>query len=317
MLTIQKCDAYVRHTLGGPIGAPISAQELVRVTGGWFTTAHEWSFNEPRQELLMPRAAIELTGATWTEGTLTLTKTGAFASYVFVDEDYVKVSAGTGAITGEYEIASRTDDDSIVLVNSIGAAADASTDIAGTMPNNTVTLPADLKTILWIDTDGQDGRGFIWVGGEQFNHARAGRFGFTSRSTRGVIVATQNATTPGVLTYRLEVDPHTTDPKPLLMRYTVGWRQPTDDTDELPLPADGAMDMLFLQALIAHARGLDKEDELPLADRLDALTRSAYWRQHKVRDGTGRTELGPIRGTNIRRRDRYVYGRPFAYIRDN
>lgn len=74
---------------------------------------------------------VAVTAATWDEASLTLTKVGGFANYTWQVGDKIRITGGTGATVGDYEIASRTDDDSIVLSSSIGSGADAQTDVAG------------------------------------------------------------------------------------------------------------------------------------------------------------------------------------------
>lgn len=61
-----------------------------------------------------------LTGATFTNSTKTLTKTGAFAGYTFNSGDRIAITGGTGVTVGYYAIASKTDNDNIVLVADIG-----------------------------------------------------------------------------------------------------------------------------------------------------------------------------------------------------
>jgi hypothetical protein len=68
---------------------------------------------------------VAVSGANWTDATKTLTQTGAFANYVWRSGDLITITAGTGVTAGQYVIASRVDDDSIVL----------STDINGTSSN--------------------------------------------------------------------------------------------------------------------------------------------------------------------------------------
>lgn len=72
-------------------------------------------------------AAIEtnanFTAATWTAGTLTLTKTGAFAGYEFRAGDTVTIVSGTGSTPGAYAIASKVDSDNITLATSPGVNA--------------------------------------------------------------------------------------------------------------------------------------------------------------------------------------------------
>jgi hypothetical protein len=72
---------------------------------------------------------LDLSGATFTTATKTLTSVGAFASYdhaaatapEYVSRyNYIYISGGTGVTPGLYEIASKTSDDAIVLVADIG-----------------------------------------------------------------------------------------------------------------------------------------------------------------------------------------------------
>lgn len=76
---------------------------------------------------------IPLTGATWTNGTLTLTKTGAFTNYTFRVGDRIRITGGTGATAGYYIVASRVSADAITLTATIGAGADGQTNIAGSL----------------------------------------------------------------------------------------------------------------------------------------------------------------------------------------
>lgn len=61
-----------------------------------------------------------LSAATFTTSTKNLNETAAFAGYSFTSGDEIYISGGTGVTPGLYEIASRTDDDNIVLVADIG-----------------------------------------------------------------------------------------------------------------------------------------------------------------------------------------------------
>lgn len=63
---------------------------------------------------------FNLSGATFTNATKTLSSTGAFTSYTFNAGDRIAITGGTGVTTGYYEIASRTSNDAIVLVADIG-----------------------------------------------------------------------------------------------------------------------------------------------------------------------------------------------------
>jgi hypothetical protein len=304
MLNLKKCEAHIEHSLDGPIGAPISTRELAAMAGSWLYSAHTWSFTKARHKILIPRPFIAVTGATWADGTLTLTKVGAFANYTFVNGDYLTVDAGANVdkVGSKHEILSRPNDDSITLKTSIGAAADTDTDIGATLPNNIIPLPDGVRSISAIDTDGANSEGFRWITDEEIVQGQTGRFSVNSSAMRGVLIATQNGTIPGSISLAIEVEPSQTAPANIHIRYRMGWTTPTDDEVALPLPAGGELDMLFLQALLAHANALDKEDAGALQDRLGAITGSDYWKTAKRLDGGKRTNIGPIRGSAIHRR---------------
>jgi hypothetical protein len=96
--------------------------QLVQTAGGIWTTCTGAGANN-----------IALTGATWTDATKTLTKTGAFTNYVFKAGTRVRITGGTGATAGFYVVATRASADAITLVTSIGVGADGQVDIAGTV----------------------------------------------------------------------------------------------------------------------------------------------------------------------------------------
>lgn len=66
--------------------------------------------------------SANITAATFTNATLTLSKTGAFASYTWQSGDTVTIVSGTGVTPGSYAIGSRTSDNAIVLEADIGGA---------------------------------------------------------------------------------------------------------------------------------------------------------------------------------------------------
>ena len=89
----------------------------------------EWNFR--RRQVSMNIKTVTATNLTYTNGTKTLSGTGAFTNYVHVTGAMILITAGTGATTGLYEIASRTSNDAIVLTSALGSAADGQTDFAG------------------------------------------------------------------------------------------------------------------------------------------------------------------------------------------
>lgn len=67
--------------------------------------------------------AVSITGATWTQATKRLVKTGAFTSYTHATGRLIKITGGTGITTGSYVINAKISDDEIELVSSIGPNA--------------------------------------------------------------------------------------------------------------------------------------------------------------------------------------------------
>lgn len=82
-----------------------------------------WSFRK-RSVQVSIKYLSTVTGATWTESTKTLTQTGAFTNLLFTSSRpaMVLITDGTGATIGEYQVASKTSSDAIVLTASISTA---------------------------------------------------------------------------------------------------------------------------------------------------------------------------------------------------
>lgn len=91
-----------------------------------------WNFR--RREITLRVLPVEVSAASWTNSTLSLDETGAFADYLaFQEGDIFVCTGGTNAVRGEYMIASRTGDDAIVLGSSLSATGGdlATGDITG------------------------------------------------------------------------------------------------------------------------------------------------------------------------------------------
>lgn len=92
-----------------------------------------WNFR--KRQVTMVINQLDVTDATWTESTKTLTKTSGFTDYTHVDGARIQITDGTSAVAGEYIISSRTSANAIVLESSLSSTAgDLSTgDIDGTL----------------------------------------------------------------------------------------------------------------------------------------------------------------------------------------
>jgi hypothetical protein len=85
----------------------------------------------------LDNTGFALTDCTWTAGTKTLTKTGAFASYTYAAGHYTYISSATAGTVGLYTVASRTSDNTIVLgtlIQGAGVASDQTDVATGTGP---------------------------------------------------------------------------------------------------------------------------------------------------------------------------------------
>jgi len=112
----------------GEIGTPPGGFGIARMRDVLFTRLQIQGI----RDFFMPDSpTVPVTGATYTEATKRITKSGAFTNYTHRPNDRFVVDAGTGATAGEYVIASKVDNNTIALETSIGAAADAQTDIGG------------------------------------------------------------------------------------------------------------------------------------------------------------------------------------------
>ena len=98
------------------------------VVDGWDTEAN----NPAGIKIAFQRLPMVIAGGTWDASALTLTKTDAFADYTWAEGDQIYVSGGTAVTTGWYDIASRTDDDTIVLTADITTNASDPADVTTT-----------------------------------------------------------------------------------------------------------------------------------------------------------------------------------------
>lgn len=92
-----------------------------------------WHFR--KRQVLMRIYSIDVSGATWTESTKTLTDTGAFTNTRIAAGARFLATGGTSVLQNEYTVSSRTSDDAIVLETSLSDTAGNLTagDIAGVL----------------------------------------------------------------------------------------------------------------------------------------------------------------------------------------
>lgn len=293
-LTLQDCDAHIRHTLRKAQDVVIPTPMLVRQTGNWISGLADWQFLIRPAVHLNKRGLITITGGTWTEATKTLTKASAFTSYVFLDGDQIHVTGGTGATIGFYTVASRTSANAIVLETSIGSAANGQTDIAATLELPSVKLPDDFAEIMALKPSESMVGTLNPITYEELIDLRAVQTTRTSPSEFYAITLYGN---PPV--NRLEIFPTPTSDvsNAYMLIYRAAWTFPADDDDDgETVPIEDTMEPLFLRALRAFARGYQEEDAASMSVRLAEIVGGVEWLSAVQADSSRRPSLGRLSG---------------------
>lgn len=285
---------FIRHTLG--TSSLLEARGIVNQAGRHLVSMHAWRWLERPDYLLDELAPISITGATWTEATKTITKTAGFTNYTYRGGDRWNNTAGTGATTGAYRIASKVSANAITLEQSIGAAADGQTNIAGNIVFPYIQLPADFRELIAVTpTTGLVQSATLTTLAQILDyrtHAVP-----VSNFVRYLALAYQPVGgTGGAPTPRLEVYPTPTVALAgaLTLYYRAGWTDISDDSDLISVP--NWMELFFLQVLEAVARGFDEQDELPMSARLDLLRAGSMFLAAVRDDADLAPDIGPILG---------------------
>lgn len=273
-LSIRRLRDIAKYELGAAPGGPLEHFELINLAGRHLVSMFPWKWLEGREVRLRPRPEITLEGATWTEATLRITKTGAFASYTFVDGDTFSCTDGTGATTGTYEVVAKVDSDSITLKTSIGAAANGQTDIDGSLKNDHITLPTDLdiqQILAYSMTNGL--LGMVEFTDEQTmlnlrNWPGGGRSTGFWALVRWVRTASNVRAVPHVELW----PPSSSSEEELVIFYRGGWIEVADDDDDLSLPQAGWLDALFIEVFKAVVMGHEESEGGGVARRLAGMS---------------------------------------------
>jgi len=312
MLTAGQVGQYMRHTLGGDIPPSLDVTALINQAGEHLMSMRAWKFLERPQADLDLRGKITLTGATYYDnqaGTppasvtnYTIESTGAFANYTFLDGDQIAITGGANATEGLYKVASRFNDDEIVLKSSIGSAADEDMDIAGTMELDSVALPADFAEVIGYNaTDSLiNSLEFVTLG--ELLKFKTQQIQVTSFNFYGAIIWPEmNTAGPTVPFPILKIwpTPTTNDARGLTIFYRAGWVKITDDSDIVQIPP--WVEAFFVQMAQAWARGFMEEDTASLTQRLLELDQSPLYASAIRRDGMLQPNYGPLRGGAVER----------------
>lgn len=297
-LTIELLADIAVHERGRDIGNPLDMRELVNMAGQHLVGMHQWNWLMGREARLRPRPQISVAGATWTEATKTLTKTGAFTGYSFLSKDVGRDVSGTGATDGTYEVASRVSADAITLATSIGAAADGQTDIAMLLPNDQISLPSDFdlqQIVAYGMTNGLVGT-LEMTTPQGMANLRAWP-GLTSiTSFWGLVSYVRGASGGGPPVPRLELWPKTSSSEEeFVLWYRGGWINPSSDGEAIQIPE--WLNALYIEVFKAFVMGGEEPEAGSIDRRLSAVRQGALYYDAVRRDGQVQSSLGPLAET--------------------
>jgi len=299
-LTCADLVLHMQHATGAPnpYFAPV---DLVNQAGEWLLGCHEWKFLERPPGRLNLRGQIAITAATWTESTKTLAVTQpptALANYVRLPGDSFRVTGGTGAKSGYYNVAASTTT-SLTLETSIGAAADTQTDIIGTMALPSIILPSGIQEVIAIQADGLTNKQVQMTDFQSLvNFKASGLTGSSWGYWAAVDWGDYYSPGGGAPTPRLEIypDPGQDSIAVLTMFYRASWKALNDDADRSNTPT--WFDPLLIQAVRAYGLGIEKSN---MEQQQGLLRTSVLFLDTCRRDGSIQRKYGKVRGSAVRR----------------
>lgn len=294
-LSVKNCLDHIEHTLGGPLPQEIGGSKLINMAGELLVSGHPWKWLESVEHKINIRGKVAVTGGT--PSTKTLTKTGAFANYEFVDGDTYEVTSGTNAILGFYRVTGRTSDNAITLESDYFTSA-SGTDQAGTLHTSALALPADFRELIAVNTSSGFLKGLSLVTFNELLERRSSSFTTTTGYYFGSIVHPQTTgleSSTGAPTPRIEIwpTPSANETAAMTIFYRAGWTEVVNDTDIVRIPS--WCELLFLELLRALARGFEEEDQASVSQRVAQIVVGPLMLAARDRDGMVQPSYGAIR----------------------
>jgi hypothetical protein len=300
----------IRHTLGGRLSIELDQVGIMNQAGHYFVNMHPWRWLVGRSALIDLRGAISGTTATWTASSLTLTATGAFASYTFVEGDQIEISAGTGATTGFYAVASRTDDDNIVLSTSIASGNLATGDIEWNIQTNSAALPSDFRDIIDISATDSLLYGVRLTSLRQILQNRTSQIEVTTSWNYQGAVAYSGS--PPVPILEIWPNPTANQSGVFTIFYRSGWTELSNDSVNIDIPV--WLESLYLRIVREFVRGYEREDTEPMDVRLMRVRRSPEFMDAARRDGNTQPYYQRLRGGGAMTHSRHYGANKYCYI---
>lgn len=304
-LSVQKVLQNMSHGLGGgDLSIEIDKFQVLNGAGEFLYSMYPWKWAQGRAALLDLRGSLSGSTATWTASTLTLTATGAFTNYTFVEGDEIEITDGTGATTGVYTIASKTSADAIVLASALAAGNLATGDIAWAIYPGTISLPLDCRDIISIHSSSTSNILQISLSSLDFiNQARGANAITQSPSLHYAAIVYQGS--PPVPLLEIWPSAGSNSTGALRIFYRSRWTHLYSDSAAIDIPE--FMEELYIWIARAWARGYEREDEGSLHLRIAEVMASPLFMVAKKSDGMIQPFYGKTRhgGAEVWRRGRH------------
>lgn len=274
-------------------------EEILNVlndAGDFLLSSYPWRCLQ-RIATLDIRAQISVTNATWTPGSLTLTKTGAFASYTLLYGDRVTIDGGTGVSLGSYEIESKTDN-TLVLRASIGSSS--ATDVSATLHLTGLALPSDFRGFIPGTPTATPSyvNSFQPTDLSEVLRWRALNTTGTNAAYVGAVVWAPSAN-DGIMIPRLEIAPEVPagHAGAFVIHYRAGWVTIVSQEQEFHLPR--FLYPSFREVLRHFMRGTFESDEGTCDQRLAGFTEGSLFAQAMEADANFQIDFGRPHATAI------------------
>lgn len=277
--------AEMKHALGGT--SDLRPQDLLNDVLDGVTSMHEWDFLAKGEAFVDLRGVVGFSGWSWTASTKTLfdpTASGLLASYTRYPTDLISITAG--GTTGYYGVASKVDDDTLTLDDSV-SASDLSATAGGKLITRCHLLPSDFDSL--IDA------GFV----DNTSHLSPASRASVARSQRNSIeqnlsycytVEWVDQSTPMM---RLDPSPTTAAKSAIAIVYRK--RLALVGTDGAVINAPRYLHRLIKDVARALVRGLEMPGTYgEFHDQVDRLKQSWTFRDAVNADGRGQIDLGRI-----------------------
>lgn len=294
VLTSNDAIIHIRHALGGDV-ADLSILRILNEAGRYMTAMHAWKYLNRPAVYLAGRAKITGTAASAAPNTLTLT--GAFTNYTWVEGDTVRLTAGAGITPGVYRILSKTDSNTVVLDRSPGTSAgDVAFDTEYGL--SACALPSDFARVLSLEPSDSVVGQFRWCGPVELLKMRTDSISVTAADYWGCL-SSASPFTGGKPVRRLELwpAPLTNNDTLFTMFYRAKWTEVDADSDFISIP--DYLETLYFNISRAIAQGYEEADVASVDQRLTEITGGPVFRAARMEDGYSQRSYGGLTGGHM------------------